>query len=385
MYLSHCVEGGDMSEQRALPCPACGVELNVPVNAVGRYARCGSCQHRFQIPPEEALDEDDILSLINEPDEGDLLESVGEDLAPDDAEGTILATEAPTEDRTCIRLIKLDGKGALFEFPADYLANPTFRCSIPRLCLRCGVKTHLAARPIIYASPLVDRHELHTLLDTERFVLREPFTERLSNEQILERLPSVPNVPPPADQTMPYWMCDMCDPEGAIGGRIIENAKTGEKTCRLRMANPHRARDFLEAASGRPEDIKVIQERCLAEQEQPWDMVPGAIRQRLRQWYKPNEGENFLGYVADRSLSRTEEGMAGLIISDHRLISHSQLRHREVPKDQPVTLRLAMTREQGELTIETPQWKVSRMHVDREGIRHLRRALTLGGFQATWR
>ncbi len=380
------METGNMGNQRLLACPVCGVELNVPFGAAGKFARCGGCQHRFQIPPEPAISEDDILSMINEePDESELLESAGDDLDESSfGSGTIMAQQIGQESPGLV-LIRLGRRGVLFEFPADRLVDPTFRCAMPRLCLRCGTRTHLSARVIIYGTALMDRHELHTLQESDQFAHRQASAERLPNDELLAALPEVPNVPPPANLPMPYWMCDMCEPEDAILGQVIENAKTGEKTCRLQLANPHRAQEFLRAAGGRPEDLDKLAQRCSADQEKPWDLVPATVRQRLKGWYTPQGDEHFLGYVPDRALSRTEEGMAGLIVSDRRLVYYSNKRHKEASQDQPITLELAMTHEQGQLSIETPGWKVQRMNVDREGIRCLRRSLTLGRFRTTWR
>lgn len=372
-------------DQRQISCPTCGVELNVPSDAAGRFARCGSCQHRFQIPAVPTLGDDDILSLITG--DEDLVDvSEFDDLPGDPSQrSTIMAAQVSLMPHSDVRVSRLDQDGVVFEFPADRLRDISFRCGMPRICMRCSAKANLRAQVIVYASPVVDEATIHTLLDSGRLTFSAPFAERISAKDLLDQLPSLPDAPPPTDMPMPYWLCEMCDHEGLVTGHLIENAKTGDQTCQLHMANLHRARDFLQAVDGNDDDMAKLNRWCVTEDDKPWDLVPESVRQRLKQWFKAEPNEHFLAYIPDRALSRREEGMAGVVVSDHRLVYHSNLRQKEVASSEPIVLQLAITRELGQINIEAPQWKVLRMAIDREGVRRLRRALTLGRFKAIWR
>ena len=114
------------------------------------------------------------------------------------------------------------------------------------------------------------------------------------------------------------------------------------------------------------------------------DLPHHRIQSQRQKTGDAEESETFLAYVPDRALSRREEGMAGVVVSDQRIVYRSNLRHKEADNGLPITLQLAMTRELGQINIETPQWKVLRMTIDREGVRRLRRALTIGRFSTTW-
>jgi len=361
------------------------VELRVPSDAAGRFARCGACQHRFEIPSEASLSDEDIISLISTTE--DMVDATDFDDLPDDESerSTIMAAQVTAAgSESDIRLVKLSQSGAMLEFPAKRLRDISFRCGMPRVCMRCSAKSNLHARVMVYATPLIDAATLHSLLDSDQLVYRAAHAERLSAKDLMDHLPAVPNSPEPAELPMPYWMCDACDPEGLVVGHLIEDAKTGDQTCRLHMRNIPRARDFLQAVHADEGDLAKLAEWCKAEQQNPWDLVPRAIRQRLMQWFRSEPGERFLAYIPDRGRSRQEEGMAGVVVSDQRLIAHSHLRHKEAVRDLPLRLQLTRGREHDQLTITTSQWKVLRMPVDREGVRLLRRALTLGKFQAVW-
>ena len=366
-------------------CPECGAVLDVPADSAGRRARCGACQHRFQVPDKPKISEDEIVDLLaTTEDEVDLDEHahVAEGIANSQT-GTILAAEAIGAS-TGVRLAKLDGPSATFEFPAELLKETPFRCAMPRTCMRCGARAHLQPHVIPFASSVTDSQTIRTLQTSGVLICCDPDIERLAGEALLSRLPRVPHPPEAASEPMPFWMCDMCHPEGLVDGRIIEDAKTGQATCRLRIANVHRAKDFLDAVGGNSADTQRLERRCAEEKDNPWQLVPETIRQRLQQWYQPKPGEHFLGYIPDRALSHTEDGRAGLIITDQRLIYHNPSRHREATTSEPLQLMLAMGRERAELKISSATWEVKRLTVDREGVRRLRRALTLGHFKAEW-
>ena len=319
-------------------------------------------------------------------DDSDLIDdSEVDDLHGDPSQrSTIMAAQVCSPDDSEIRIRRLDQEGVLFEFPASRLRDISFRCAMPRICMRCRAKSSLRAQVIVYASPVVDEATIHTLLNSGRLTFSAPFAERMSAKDLLDQLPSLPDAPPPTDMPMPYWLCEGCDYEDMVTGHLIENAKTGDQTCQLHLTNLHLARDFLHNVDGTEQDIANLDQWCITEDDKPWDLVPESVRQRLKQWFKAEQDETFLAYVPDRALSRREEGMAGVVVSDHRLVYRSNLRHKQANKDVPITLQLAMTRELGQINIETPQWKVLRMTIDREGVRRLRRALTLGRFSTTW-
>ena len=332
------------------------------------------------------LTDDDIVAMLGDTDDevdlDDHVETPGDGTGTRD--GTILATESPTP-LPAIRLVKLDGAGAAFEFPGTFLRETAFRTAMPRTCMRCGARAHLQPHVIPFVSPMMDVQTVRALQSSGVLICCEPGIDRFDTETMLERLPKVPNMPEPAELPMPYWMCDMCNVEGLVDGRLIEDARTGQMRCRLRIANVHRARDFFKAAGGPAEDLAHLVKRCNADKEKPWDLVPLTVRQRLQQWFHPEDDEHFLGYIPERSFAHTEDGRAGLVLSDKRLIYHSHTRHRESKQDQPLTLLLAIAHNRGELQIKTSNWQVKKITLDREGIRRLRRALTLGHFKTEWR
>lgn len=380
-------------------CPSCNATLAVPEGQMKRYIRCGACKHKFPLSRQpESVIEDVVASWLTDddepqPDDKALLpdESVGDEsllLHPEGASAPA-AVQTPAQAGSAakgnIRCVKVEPRGALFEFPASRLRDPDFRSAFPRQCLSCDARTHLRAHVVIFSSQLTDSISMEAEHSAGTLILSNEEVVGLSGQEVLDRLHKVPNVPPPADLPVPYWVCDMCSGSGTVRGQIQVNPDTGKGWCRLLIRNHRRSLDFMVNAGGQDgEGYGPLKERVDQTAENPWNSLPEAVQHRIQQWFKPNRGEHFIAYVPDRDHVRAEDGMAGVLISDQRLIHHTPRRHRESPISKPVELEHAAGAHRERVSIKTPGWEVKHMTVDRNGITRMRRGLSLGKFQAVW-
>ncbi|MFP4104962.1 MAG: hypothetical protein ACLFVU_02635, partial [Phycisphaerae bacterium] len=197
-----------------------------------------------------------------------------------------------------IRLVRLSAGGALLEFPASRLTDKDFRCAIPRECIRCRARSHLLAYPVIYRPELKQGVSLSAEHSTGSLRLQNHEVSGLSCGELLRRLPRVPNVPPPGDLPMPYYVCDMCTASKQILGQIQVNSSTGHGWCRLLIRNLRIAEKFLVNVGAEDTgDHEQIKQRLSAMEESPWNSVPQGVQNRLQQWYQPHPGEKFVAYV----------------------------------------------------------------------------------------
>lgn len=388
---------GANAKMRQIGCPRCGTLLAVPPGSFGRKVRCGQCRQRFRLPAPAAVTDETVADwLYEEPEAEDpgrtqVLESKAPappsapETKPPPGEPAATPAKRPADQRG-IDVLKIDRKGVLLEFPDERLNDPAFRSAMPRRCMQCGGRIQLEAHVVIFSSALVSSVSLEAERSAAKMVLTSEEVRNLGPEQLLARLPTVPNVPPPADQPMPYWLCDMCRTSEAVSGQLAAHGRAGGGCCRLLIRNLWRAQEFIAAigARGTAAEAKVTA-RIAQTTENPWDSLPLTVQHRIEQWYKPTAKETFLAYVPDRDRTRTEDGMAGLLLSSTRLIYHTNLRHREAMADQPLEFRLSMGRGGGDMRIGSPAWQVKHLRVEKDGISGLRRALVKGKFNATWR
>jgi len=381
-------------------CPHCGAKLAVPEQAGKVNVRCGRCKEKFPVvPPAPKPVEDVVASWLTDegaaaegaPSEEDLgmdMNISGEDLlsssprAEPDSPGEVAPAAGARPDA---RIIKADGQGTLIEFSTSLLQQPEFRAAFPRQCIRCDARAHLRAHAVIFAPQLMDSVSLEAEHKAGELVLSNEEVQGLTNQQVLDRLPEVPNVPPPGNLPMPYWLCDMCSGSGQISGQIQVNRETGAGFCRLLIRSSRRALGFIDAALGRNvEGYQLVKERADQLVENPWDNLAEVVQHRIQQWFQPRQGEQFLSYTPDRDYARTEDGMAGVLVTNQRLIAHFSRRHREAAITEALELTHSSGAGRGHVTIKTANWTIQRMTVDRDGIARMRRGLSLGKFMAVW-
>ncbi len=377
-----------------IACPHCGVLLDVPEGSGGRSARCGKCKQRFQIPEfsEDAIA--DLLSEFDEPadesthDQVDMAsesDAAYDPAVPASAMSTIAAAVSQAGNAS-LKILRISANGVIVRFPADLLEDSLFRLAMPRTCMCCGTRSHLLANLVRFEPRTSDSVGLEFKNTSTPVVLKDRNLQTYEPAKLLEALPPVPDATGLAKIPLPFWLCDMCrDPE-AVLGQIRVNPETGQGTCWLHIRNPRRAEEFIHTAAGDSVlQFDKLQELNEAGQENPWDLLPLTVQHRIEQWYRPEKGERFLCYTPDRDHNRTEDGMAGLIVSDRRIIYHTHLQHKEVAIGQHVELTLSMGSSMGHLKMKTGKWDVKRMPIDRDGVRTFRRALTLGKYGAQWK
>ena len=376
-------------------CPSCKTQLNVPDGCEGRFVRCGQCKHRFQVPRKAAGAVDDLVASWLTEEQSEEESEQQQARSPDEQlidESQLLApgedleqAGVATDQKGAIRIVKLEHTRVLFEFPASRLLDASFRSAFPRRCLTCGSRAHLRAHLVIFAGQLTDKISLEAEHSAGALVLSDQELRGLSDQEMLKRLPHVPNVPHPADLPMPYWVCDMCSDTGIVSGQIQVNRSTGKGWCRLSVRSVRRALEFMETAGGEGAEGHAELKRLINDtEEKPWDLLPQVVKHRLQQWYKPKEKERFIAYIADRDHARTEDGMAGLVISNRRLIYHTPARHWEVGINESLELQYAMDGRKRKIHMKAPSWEVLHFTVDRDGLARMRRALTTAKFPAVW-
>jgi len=375
-------------QPRQVPCPACSTLLDAPPGSAGKFARCGKCQYRFQIPAEPAdaqLSEDELLSLLAEQEDEVDLEAESELTESPDASMSTFAAASGGPVAT-MHILKVRPNGVLLDFPAEYLLDKHFRCAIPRTCMCCGTRANLMPHLIRFVPrPDADADSAAKPVEAS-LAIKDPTLMRLDNMELLRHLPDVSDTLPPANHPMPYWVCDRCRDVGLVSGQIKVDPATQQGTCWLFIRSTRRCEEFIRAAAGADvPGLDKLHELNESGRQNPWDLVPESVQHRLQQWFRPEEGEHFLGYTPDRAHNRTEDGMAGVVISNKRFIYHTQRRHLEARASEPLQLLLAMGRDMGQLDINTPTWDMKRMKVDAAGIRVLRRSLTMGKFKVAWK
>ena len=373
-----------MRARQAL-CPACGMILEVPPGTSDCFVRCGQCRHRFRLPKRIAVTDEAITEWLSEQHEAE------EKHATEAQEKVQEMDQAAISGRTAVlpaikdplRLIKADRSGALFEFPASRLREPAFRAAFPRRCVRCGTESRLSVHVVAFATHLLESPiaKGEQAADSD---LRGEEIATLSNEELLSRLPKLSDAAPPTDLPMPYWLCDICVNAGIVAGQARLRSD-GSGMCRLWIGNLRRAEEFLIGAGGKGSEAhQQITKRLSAMVENPWGSLPTVVQHRVEQWFRPKSGEQFLAYVPDSDHARSEEGMAGVVISNCRVVCHTRARHLEASHAEKLEVEEFVEGNRCALRIKSSAWQIKRMPVERNQINSFRQALSQARFETIW-
>jgi hypothetical protein len=393
-------------------CPNCSATLSLPDDVANCVVRCGACQERFRLGASPAVATAPASTPTARPSPapvhaGNSLDNAvsdwlngGDDddtdrLAPSASKEEMPRTSSNPDDYTPLpkksstgerspRLVGLEQRGVLLEFAAECLHRDQLRSAIPRCCIHCQARMHLSAHLVIFTSQLRDSISMEGEHKAGQLVIPQEQLVGLEGSAMLAKLPEVPNEPPPANLPMPYWVCDMCSGAGEISGQI-QVGSDGNGLCRLKFRNARLAEGFMANAGGKDtQDMATLREFLERLEEDRWDALPSAVRHRMEQWFRPEKSEKFLGYVPDRAFVRTEDGMAGLVVSTHRLIYHRPPMHQESRSDSEVVIKSHMAGGVEIVQVEGSDFKRRQMAVDRGGMMMLRKGLAEGHFKATW-
>lgn len=362
-------------------CPSCGSRLSVPADAGGKSARCPSCKAQFVVPDlQTILDETvacwmDLDRLHNDEE----LEDTAEDLAgaPDAGEqpaspppappvvradrsagatapepgwcainphieisgvtssagGSFVidrlpekpasdehATVRPPVDphRIALQIVDIGAFGVRFRFPAQCLNNANFRASMPMRGMLSGERDplRLIARPLAW----IDKATGH-LINTGELEARYEIRLRASQSprEIVAAMATMDELPPPFNQPMPYFVSHGESSDAKVHCETFANP-TGMQ-CEVVIPSLRYALDWLGRVNGVcGDDYAALELQTLKYEAQAWRAIPSGVRHRLAVWFDFQGDEEFLGYFNDSDFSKSDAGLAGLILTSRRVV-----------------------------------------------------------------
>lgn len=246
------------------------------------------------------------------------------------------------EDRVPHLVVKkVDAAGVRFAFDSTWLGHDGFRASMPVRCIFSGSSSRekLIARPLVFmdranaAAPALDRinasHENRQLGDhPPRHLMRmmgliEGFTH-------------------PFAYAMPYYTSTRyahlqihCQTRDRVSGGV---------TCEVLIPDGLAALDWLARVNGVcGKEYELLEHDVGLRHGDAWAELPEECRQRIAAWCKLGAQEVLLQYFNDADFGKRDAGLAGLVLTDQRLV-FSKYHHRgQVRVDSDDTAVLART------------------------------------------
>ena len=323
-----------MDDLTVVVCPNCMQKYSVSAQHVGKRAVCKQCGERFKICTTPELDDDTVCGWISQEDpDGTGVMGSTSIFAPPAAGGAAAPRRRrrpPPPSAPRVRFVRVDQRGACFEFSPSLLADTEFRWSFPQRCVHCLNPEDLSVHLLIWGDKLprgdalrLHEAEMHAARNLDKLSAGDP-------DGWFDKLEPVVVLPPPYCHPFPYYVCRECSAIGEI--RCQVETRDGVEHCQIVVANLTVAMDFYRNNGGRGDPA--YQRLLVARRQQKdnqWENLPYAVRARISSWFTRQSDEKFLGYYPDEDFSRADSGAAGLILTDQRIVYKKYSACRDYP------------------------------------------------------
>ncbi len=369
-----------MSDSLVIACPTCAQKYRVSNDRIGRHATCKKCGQRFRIQSDEPVDDDTILGWVMEDDAPDKSvlgsTSIFKPTTGPKSRPTIedwQSHQPPEKPR--IRLDRIDEIGAYFEFPARELQHPDIRRSFPHKCIHCLKTRPLEVHLIIWGDKLPRQDAFHRKDIETKALGRLDQMLRTHQSRWFDLLEPMSVLPPPYCNPFPYFVCQTCSTIGEVTAHVL--SREGEESCQIAIANLEIAVEFFRNNGGQKAGgYRRLQDAAKRQKDDRWRRLSFPVRSRITSWFKPADGERFLGYFADSDFSRAETGNAGIVLTDRRLIYKKYSTTREYQVQTGGLLDIEADRKLASIRVSQSGSRDALLHASPHAASHLAKALT---------
>jgi len=219
----------------------------------------------------------------------------------------------------CLRVKDVGSFGVAMTFASTLLNLPAFRASLPMRCIFTGEEdpAKLIARPL----PWLDKATGH-FADPRELEARYEFNVRhhMTPRQVVKQMPTILELPGPFNAPMPYYVARH---RRSHGGTIHCQTLAGSTgvECEVVIPDIRYALEWLGRVNGVcGADYEQLEQQAVKFEAEAWQAIPESVRNRLAVWFDFQGDEAFLGYFNDADFSRGDAGLAGLILTDQRLV-----------------------------------------------------------------
>jgi hypothetical protein len=244
--------------------------------------------------------------------------------------------------------------GVTFAFDSSNLEHMGFRMSMPTRCAFSGEteRRKLSARPFAFVDRSGARFRAPADLEGKHT------TTLLSGQSTRDLLDVMGNLdmPKPFNACVPYY--NTSDFSHVSLKCWTENRPDGGVTCYIIIPNGPTALQWLLNVNGScgPEYGMLENDIGLLENE-AWRQIGDESRRRLAVWCPFEPMEQFRLYLSDADFGAKDKGLAGLVLTDRRLI-YCKYHHRgSIDLAQPATLAIRDNENFANLTIENSDGK----------------------------
>jgi len=245
--------------------------------------------------------------------------------------------DGPSADRPTLHVVDTGTYGVKIGFDSQWLNSPAFRASMPMCGMVSGETdpTKLVARPLGW----VDKATGHftNVGEMEARYEIHPRAAQTARE-VTQAMSTLDELPPPFNQPMPYYV------SRAEAGKVSVHCETVATPrgvrCEVTIPSLRYALEWVGRVNGVcGEDYATLETETLKFEAEAWREIPQTVRHRLAVWFDFHGDEQFVGYFNDSDFSKSDAGLAGLVLTTDRLVFCRYHHHGAFPLHEPGTLQ----------------------------------------------
>ncbi|WP_432798592.1 hypothetical protein [Poriferisphaera sp. WC338] len=225
----------------------------------------------------------------------------------------------------------IDRTGVTIGFDSIWLRSDLFCASMPRRCIYngCTDKNLLAAKPMIFA----DQSRVH---EPEIEKLARPHYQAVigsaSTGDLAHIMGPIETMPKPYQNAVPYYLS--ADHEHENMRCWTEKRADGGRTCLVHIKDHQTAHLWLGRVNG-------ICDKAYHQMTKDISMLHGGVwremsdkcRARLQTWCKLNPKEDMLLYLSDADFGKSDQGLAGVVVTSSRIVYNKYHHGGEIERD----------------------------------------------------
>ncbi len=254
--------------------------------------------------------------------------------------------------------------GVQLSFDSVWLEHMGFRCSMPVRGVfgNNADVTQLRSRPLAF----IDRSG-GTMRDPQEFEARyeQPLMPGWSARDLIANMGIIKGLPGPLNHPMPYYVDSHHTNLSLVC--TTERRPDGGLTCRVNIPNGPYALDWLARVNGMcGAEYLQLQGELLLLGSDAWGKLSESCRARISVWTRFRPRERFLAFLSDADFGSHDAGLAGLVLTDQRIIYHKYHHSGDLELATPGKLRLRIANDFAQLTYQDKQGerhKLVRLHV----------------------
>jgi hypothetical protein len=272
--------------------------------------------------------------------------------APTPGEATYPTQIDPVKARPYLAVREVTMEGVTLAFDSRWLRDERFRASLPMRCVFTGEAAaggSLMVRPVVFA----DRYRGPEMSTRSLEHKRERRLGRGTDRHAaVKSIGSMDGFARPFDQTLAYYASDRSD-DHTLDAWTKEQAG-GKVACEVRVPHGEVALQWLERVNGCVGPEHALLSRDIQRlSDDRWTSLADKTRKRIEAWARFGRGESFALYLNDPDLPSTDAGLAGVLVTDQRLVYHKYRKQRSVCLNQDAVLHVRKDGAVARLAIES--------------------------------